>query len=433
VTLRARLSVLFLAAIEVTFLAGVGAWWGLGSWRGLVVDLTLLQEQRVRVEPFVEFVPGAVPATRIRAALGDLARQAGTRDEAQRVSRLAVAVGRDPAAVRGAAGRLAHYYDTQHRLLRVRLERLTRTSTALVVGVVGLMIVAFVAFLAAIRRWLVEPVRTLERATQVISTGDLSHRVSLPRAGELSRLAASINRMAESLGRIQAELIVRERFALLGELAAYVAHNIRNPLASIRATAQGELIALAVADPRRAVFEDIVTAADRLGSWVTDLLRSASPVALDCRDASVSEVVLRCADLMRPRLDAAGVGLTLAVRPTPALPIDEVKLEQVVTAVLANAAEASPQGGRIRVAVAPEAATVSVRIADEGAGIPPEQRGRLFTPFGTTKPNGTGLGLWLSEKIVLAHGGSIAVLDGDAGTTVEIRLPAEKGAACRPC
>ena len=137
-------------------------------------------------------------------------------------------------------------------------------SNGILAGIVGLVVASFLGFLAAIRAWFVEPVRALERATEIMSTGDLGHRIELGGDDELAALAGSINRMAASLAHIQTRLVTSERFALLGELAAYVAHNIRNPLASIRATAQAEAIELPAGDPTRAALEDIVRAVDRL-------------------------------------------------------------------------------------------------------------------------------------------------------------------------
>jgi two-component system sensor histidine kinase HydH len=264
---------------------------------------------------------------------------------------------------------------------------------------------------------------------KVMSTGDLAHRIALPGTDELARLAGGINEMAASLAQIQEKLLASERFALLGELGAYVAHNIRNPLASIRASAQGELVELDADDPRRDVFEDIVRACDRLAAWVDDLLRSASPVVLERRAGRVDEVVARCAELARPQLAQAGVEVALSLEPTDAVPFDEAKLEQVVSAVLANAIEASPPHGRVAMSVVPEPEAIVVRVQDEGAGIPSARRARLFTPFSSTKPSGTGIGLWLSQKIVDAHGGSISLSDAGPvrGTTVEIRLPIQRG------
>jgi len=434
-TLRARLTLLFLGALQATFLCAVAAYWAVGGWQVLTDDLARIPEQSVRLDRVLDLAattpagpPAADPA--VAGALAALAEHAQTRDEAGEVERVAQALrGGDREDVRVAARGLRAHYDAELRGHRRRAGELVRVSDGLVIAIVLVVTAGFLGFLAAIRAWLVEPVRVLERGMKVMSKGELGHRIPLSGTDELARLAGGINDMAASLAGIQETLLARERFALLGELAAYVAHNIRNPLASIRASAQSELVDLAPGDPRRDVFEDIVRAADRLAAWVTDLLRSASPVVLERREGHVDELVARCAELARPRLAQAGVEVALSLAPTHPVPFDEAKLEQVVSAVLANAIEASPPLGRVELSVAPEPGAVVVRVMDEGGGIPSARRARLFTPFSSSKPSGTGIGLWLSQKIVTAHGGTIALLDAGSlagtakGTTVEIRLP----------
>ncbi|MEW6268061.1 MAG: HAMP domain-containing sensor histidine kinase [Thermodesulfobacteriota bacterium] len=434
-TLRARLTLLFLGALQATFLCALAAYWAVGSWQVLVDDLSLIPGQSVRLDRVLDAAaaarvgpPGA--DRHVAEALARLEGHVQSRDEARAVEPVATALEEgDPDRLRQAARRLREYYDAQLRQQRRRAEELVQISDGLVVAIVVVVIAAFLVFLAAIRMWLVAPVRVLERGMKVMGTGDLSHRISLSGTDELARLARGINSMAGSLAGIQEKLIASERFALLGELAAYVAHNIRNPLASIRATAQGELVDLDRDDPRRGAFEDIVRACDRVAAWVTDLLRSASPVVLERREGHVDEVVARCAELARPRLAEAGVEVALSLSRTRPVPFDEAKLEQVVSTVLANAIDASPPQGRVEMSVAPEPGAVVVRVMDEGAGIPASRRARLFTPFSSSKPSGTGIGLWLSQKIITAHGGSISLLEAGPvkGTTVEIRLPTARG------
>jgi len=430
-TLRARLTLLFLGAVQATFLCAVAAYWAVGGWQVLLNDQSLVPAQGARLDRLLDAAarPRGAPSDAdpsVAAALARLRGHVQTRDEARAVERLATALHQgDPRRLRRAASGLRAYHRAELRQHRRRADELVRISHGLVIGIVVVVTAGFLAFLAAIRMWLVEPVRVLERGMQVMSTGDLSHRIALAGTDELASLAGGINRMAASLAGIQEQLIASERFALLGELAAYVAHNIRNPLASIRATAQGELVDLDGDDPRRGAFADIVRACDRLAAWVTDLLRSASPVVLERRAGRVDEVVARCAELARPRLAEARVEVALSLEPTGPVPFDEAKLEQVVSAVLENAIDASPPRGRVEMSVGPEPGAVVVRVMDEGPGVPRARRARLFTPFSTTKPTGTGIGLWLSQKIVAAHGGSISLLETGPSqrTTVEIRLP----------
>jgi signal transduction histidine kinase len=243
--------------------------------------------------------------------------------------------------------------------------------------------------------------------------------------------------MAASLAENQQRLLAAERFAMVGEMSAYVAHNIRNPLASIRTTAQAELLDLADDDPRRACFRDIVTATDRLESWVGDLLRFSSPVALDRTAESLNALVERCTDLARPQLAQKGIRLELALAPAlEPVPLDRNKMEQVFSVVLGNAMDASPTGATIRVASLlrqPNHVPLAcIRVEDAGPGIPPERLGKLFTLFSSTKKSGTGLGLALAQKIVTAHDGTITITSREGqGTVVEINLPAGERTAPR--
>jgi signal transduction histidine kinase len=459
-SLRTKLTLMFFGALQVTFLTAVAAFWGVQSWQLLTDDLTLIQEQNLRLERALEDVQSAPtakvsapsPHDRATPRLRALRRHAQTFEEVTLVDALISAAagtrvaearadtssrpaGVGPALdLREAARRLKGHYRRQARQLRARARVVTQFSSMLFVGIVAAVLTAMMAYFAAIRLWFVRPIKALGRATAAISTGDLSHRIQLAGHDELGALAASINTMAASLAEIQQRLVAAERFAMVGEMSAYIAHNIRNPLASIRATAQSELCDLAEGDPRRASFADIITAADRLESWVGDLLRFSGPVTLARGPESVNTLLARCAELTRPQLGRKGLDLRLDLDPAlPAVILDRNKMEQVFSTVLANAIDASPAGSTIRIASTLRpgpngTAHACIRTEDAGAGIPSERLTNLFTLFFTTKATGTGLGLAMAHKIVTAHGGTIAIASREGeGTVVEIRLPTAEG------
>jgi signal transduction histidine kinase len=430
-TLRAKLGLLFLAALQVTFLTAVAAFWGMQSWQLLTDDLTLIHEQSLRLDQALDRAvrePGGTEQPELAA----LREQAQTVEEVERVGRLTAAL---TGAARGdevrrAAADLRGFYHAEVGRLRDRAGFVTHLSSGLLVAIIVIVLGATMGYFAAMRVWLVQPIQALGAATRVIATGDLAHRIPVARDDELGALAGSINTMAASLARIQRELVTAERFAMIGEMSAYVAHNIRNPLASIRATAQTEIDALGAADPAREGLADIVRATDRLGGWVGDLLRFASPVALDSRPESLNALVERCLELTDARRAVRTLVVARALADAlPDVRLDRNKIEQVVSAVLSNAFEASPQGATVWVSTRidqplDELPTAVVRIEDQGPGIPPERRRSVFALFGTNKRGGTGLGLSLSYKIVAAHQGTIVLGDRDGGgTTVEIRLP----------
>jgi two-component system sensor histidine kinase AtoS len=423
-SLRAKLTLMFFGALQVTFLTAVGAFWAMQSWQLLADDLTLIHAQNVRLEQLVDVAPDR----RAESFLHALRRHAQTLEEAKLVDgvRAALAGGTSLAEP---AQRLKRYYHGEVRRLGERSAFVTRLSTGLFVAIVTLVLAGMTGYLVAIRFWLVRPLQAIGRATGVIATGDLGHRIPVFGGDEFGRLAGSINAMAASLAENQRRLLAAERFAAVGEMAAYVAHNIRNPLASIRTTAQAELLDLAPADGRRESFRDIVTATDRLEGWVGDLLRFSSPVSLVRTPESLNALVERCTELARPQLAERGLRLELALAPELVpVSLDRNKMEQVFSVVLANAMDASPAGSVIRIASGlrrPNHVPVaSIRVEDAGAGIPADRLGKLFTLFSTTKKSGTGLGLALAQKIVTAHDGTITVTSAEGqGTSVEINLP----------
>jgi signal transduction histidine kinase len=433
-TLRSKLTLMFFGALQVTFLTAVGTFWAVQSWQLLTDDLTLIHDQNLRLEHALEGASPAGNPGRGAAYVRSLRRHAQTLAEANLIDAFdtARATG-DAAMAMSTAQRLKRYYHGQVKRLRERSHFVTRLSSGLLVAIVTLVLTGMMAYFAAIRVWLVRPLQRIGRATGVISTGDLAYRIPVGSQDEFGTLATSINSMAASLADNQRRLLAAERFAMVGEMSAYVAHNIRNPLASIRATAQAELLGLAGGDPKRESFADIVSATDRLESWVGDLLRSASPVTLERTRESLNDLIERCAALARPQLAAKGLHLDLVLAPDLVpVPLDRNKIEQVVIVVLGNAMDASPAGATIRVVsqLRPgldHAARAAIRVEDAGPGIPPERLEKLFTLFSTSKKSGTGMGLALAQKIVTAHEGTITVASREGeGTAVEIILPAAR-------
>lgn len=246
---------------------------------------------------------------------------------------------------------------------------------------------------------------------------------------DLARQAAVLQATNAELVATQKQLRLSERLAAIGEVSATVAHGIRNPLASIRASAQ---VALDALDDRPGVeryLRAITDEVDRLGGWLRSLLESVRPFELHPGPVDVNHVVRDLLALLDRRLAAAGIAAEprLAVD-LPRLTADEVQLQQALLGVLENAIEAMPDGGRL--AVTTEGCetdgrpAVRVTIRDTGEGIHPDRLSRVFEPLFTTKSRGTGLGLAIARKVVERHGGRIAIDSRPgAGTAVSLALP----------
>jgi two-component system, NtrC family, sensor histidine kinase HydH len=234
-----------------------------------------------------------------------------------------------------------------------------------------------------------------------------------------------IVRRADWTLRQQRERIVEaETLAAIGEMAAAVAHSIRNPLASIRSAA--ELAQEEDGDALQECLQNITIEADRLDGWVRALLASSTESALPVEELDLNAMISESLDGAAAEMRRRGIELTLRVGPLPAVRGTRLPLAHAVRSVVSNALEAMPEGGKLHVqSRSTEDGHVQIIVEDSGVGMPARLRHRAFTPLFTTKPNGLGLGLSLSRRIVERHAGHIE-LDSAAGrgTRVILNLPA---------
>lgn len=294
--------------------------------------------------------------------------------------------------------------------------------TWLLVGVITLCSFVQGGFLLlGLERWLVKPLSVLGRATAIISTGDLKHRIPIHTADELGTLAQAINQMAVSLQAIQAQLVQAERLATLGELVSYIAHNIRNPLAGLRAAAQVS-IEEGEGDPE--TMAEMIATVDRLERWVQNLLVYMRSVSLQLVPQELNQLIEQVLVTLQPDIAAKGLQPELRLAPLPLVAGDASWLEQILAALLSNAIEASAPAAQLVITSAVDAGRVTVHIADTARGIPSHLLEQVFRPYFTTKPKGIGLGLSMAKKIIEAHGGTIALHSKEGrGTTVTLAFP----------
>ncbi len=308
--------------------------------------------------------------------------------------------------------------------------------------------------------------RPQSRETLLLTRGGLE----VPARVTVRRLASgatcAVLRDLTQAQRLQRELRLRERLATVGELAAGVAHEIRNPLAGISSAAQVLLTRFEPRDDRQKFCRVIIEQVDRLDHTVTSLLKFARPPEPQLRAGRVEDVIERVLALEAERLADSRVTVErrYAAR-VPVLFLDPGLIEQVLLNLVINATQAMPGGGTLTLEVAlasrrsrpgersrgrrsadldadagggparGDAASgearpvpvVRVRVIDSGQGIAKEVLPRLFDPFFTTKAAGTGLGLSISQSIVQEHGGTISIASREGrGTTVVVELPLEK-------
>jgi signal transduction histidine kinase len=233
-------------------------------------------------------------------------------------------------------------------------------------------------------------------------------------------------RHADQTIRAQRERLVQsETFAAVGEMSSAVAHGIRNPLASIRSSAE-----LALDSPPadwRGSANDIVEQVDRLESWVRRLLSYSQPLGDKAEPVQLGTLVQASLAGFERELERRHIRATVDIdAPLPPVKADALMLEHVFSSLIANAMEAVKQDGSIGVAVQRDGERgLRVSVSDTGPGMTPKEVQGAFKPFHTTKPKGIGIGLALARRIVQRFGGSIALASTPGiGTTVDVLLPA---------
>ena len=257
---------------------------------------------------------------------------------------------------------------------------------------------------------------------------------------ESRRQAARYRALAETLAQtnrrleqVQAEARRSERLAALGQLSAGLAHEIRNPLGVIKASAETLSKMLGSADPLRNELAGYISSeVNRLNTIVSRFLDFARPMKLDLRPQQIAALLESALKAVHDRWPEAKVEVERRYAPNlPKVHLDADLCEQVFTNLVLNAYEAMPDGGKLKVAAVNGNSNgrrgVEIKIEDTGPGIPPEITEQIFNPFFTTKKGGVGLGLSIVSKIVDDHNGRIHVTsEPGKGACFAVFLPAEE-------
>jgi two-component system, NtrC family, sensor kinase len=299
--------------------------------------------------------------------------------------------------------------------------------------------------LLRLRLSLAVPMISLNRLTGILLLGSDRRGWGLGRNDvELLNLLASQTSLAfenAALYRAQRERLDRlyraERLAAVGQLAAGVAHEIRNPLTAIRSTMQYLLRGLEPGEDRHQLVEELLSEVDRINSTVGGLLSLSRSGELRKTEIDLLDPLSKAVQLLQARAAEQGVEVRNSLGPRgPRVLGDAGQLKQVFLNLLLNAVQSMPEGGRIAVAMVPwhpplgngGILWVEVRIEDSGPGIPQDRLRRVFDPFYTTKRDGTGLGLAICHGIIEQHEGEIHLeSEVGVGTTVSVRLPMVEG------
>lgn len=245
-------------------------------------------------------------------------------------------------------------------------------------------------------------------------------------ADEIGELAGAFNKMLDRVESSQAALVQTEKLATAGLIAARVAHDIRNPLSSIKM--QSQLLKARLEDDSdasaslTAVLHDI----DQMESVILDLLELARPGQLKLEPTSLNGVIKDTLRQLAAQFKHRKITVNAQLQDgLPALPLDQHRLKQALLNILMNASEAMPTGGTLTATTRSEGAGfILVEICDDGIGVDPALIDRVFDPFVSSKRDGVGLGLVNAKAVAEGHGGEIHLVPRTGGgTCVSIRLP----------
>lgn len=313
---------------------------------------------------------------------------------------------------------------------RQRLAALRRQI--IVLWLLALIAALVVTYLVA--RNSMRPVAELDRAAAEIAKQNYDYRINVSSQDELGRLAQTFQSMCESIRQARMELIRQERIATIGQLSTSIVHDLRNPLAAIYAGAEMLMDGHLPEEQTRRLARNIYRASRGIQDMLQQLLNVARGKAETTELCSLREVVAAAWTSVAPSAEALKVELTTDVPDHLECPMERARMERVFSNLFENAIEAMRGGGAIHVVSTADTDTILVRVQDNGPGISPALRGRLFQPFVTAgKKNGLGLGLALSRQTLLDHGGDMWAEANGPGARFCLRLPKERrGVAHEP-
>jgi signal transduction histidine kinase len=309
--------------------------------------------------------------------------------------------------------------------LEQRLEESKRTSTTLLLIPILLSTLLLLFSRFFLKRAIVKPIASLVTATAEISAGKLTHKAPEAGAEELVTLSAAINDMAEKLAVSQEALVKTEKQAAQVLLVPMLAHNIRNPLASIRATAQ-------VADSSeldldtRASLQGIISTVDRLERWTGALLAYLHPLRPQFGESRLRQIIHGALTPLQQRLQEKSIKLLLPDWNTvdDRMYTDEHLLEQALYNLMLNAIDASPKAGELKLQIRATTTSLDLQITDQGSGMPFSPDPSAKSPGPTTKRFGTGLGIPFVFKVCEALSCKVRYNRcASGGTRVSMTIP----------
>lgn len=295
--------------------------------------------------------------------------------------------------------------------------KVSATKPILIIGIISLIFMLLFGFIIA--HTITKPVYELVRKTSEIAQGRLDVPVEVRGKDELAELAVSFNTMQKGLKKYEMELINSEKLATLGQFSANIAHEIRNPLTSMKM-----LMQMMETNETNSVKKDavniILKEIQRLSIFVEQILDIAHPRKVTLRETDLNVIAKEVISLVEYQAAHLSIKVTASLQKNlPAVKADADRIKHVLMNFVLNAFAAIGEKGEvvIETATAPDGGFVRLAVSDSGSGISEEIKAHLFEPFFSTRQAGTGLGLALCKRIISEHNGEIG-FDSKKGKTI---------------
>ncbi len=319
-----------------------------------------------------------------------------------------------------------------------KVEELSKTMFLWAFGITAVLAISLSLFL---KHFVTNPIQDLIATMERAERG-LEARVEVKSSDDIGRLGEAFNSLLSKLERARRrveryhfeQMKRADRLASIGEMAAGIAHEIKNPLAGIAGVIQVLKKETVAGEPKRAILEEVLSQVERMDKAVRNLLAFARPPEPKMSLVDINEMIGKLLDFLA--LQFAKQNITAERKLSAGLPwltLDPDLLQQAFINIALNAIQAMPDGGIFTVetkAASPSAegaGSVTIILADSGKGIPTDKLSMIFNPFFTTRQQGTGLGLSITQRIVEQHNGEISVTSAPGkGTTFAITLPYPK-------
>ncbi len=298
-------------------------------------------------------------------------------------------------------------------------------------------VISFLGILAAlwIARILIHPVLLINTAARRMGEGDLGQEIPAGGVGEIRQLGMTFNRMSDRIHKqintikaAQENLVRTEKLYALGEFSTGLAHEIKNPLTSIKMLMQRAIEE--EEPPCKEDIEVIIEELDRIDLTVSRFLQGARPSELRFKTTDINQIILDVVAITRTKIEKSGIRLeTDLTLDLPPLQLDTSSIKQIFLNGILNALQAMPNGGVLTITTSMRENEIYCVFSDTGCGIAPEHLKNIFDPFFTTKEEGTGMGLTVAWNIARQHGGRLEIdSQVNKGTSLILILPYDKTA-----